>query len=112
MLNQNFPIVEKAVDYFPKFKRGDRLLETANCKCNLVLCSKNSRDDYDFNLESLPVGKGCHNVINAYYYVALKTLNKLSVALDKLRKITKFRNEPGYFLLYILFYNICTHKRS
>ena len=37
-------------------------------------------DEYDFEL-SQPIGDGCHNVINAYYYGALGTLNKLRTAL-------------------------------
>ncbi len=81
LVNQILPIAEDAIKYFSKYERKDGLLETVNCKWNLVDWPQNLRDEYDFELINSGVGEGCHNVINAYYYGALNTLNKLRVAL-------------------------------
>lgn len=80
LVNQLLPIAEEAVEQFSKFARPDGLLETVVNKWNLVDWPQNLRDDYDFELTQ-PVGKGCHNVINAFYYGALNTLNKLRTTL-------------------------------
>ena len=79
--NLLLPIAEEAVEYFSAYAREDGLLENADCKWNLVDWPQNLRDDYDFELTSPTVGEGCHNVINAHYYGALNTLNKLRIAL-------------------------------
>ena len=80
LVNQILPIAEEVVEYFSKYERKDGLLEKVDCKWNLVDWPQNLRDDYDFELTQ-PIGDGCHNVINAYYYGALNTLNKLRLAL-------------------------------
>lgn len=49
-------------------------------KWNLVDWPDNLRDDYDFDL-SIPVGDGCHNVINAFYYGALSYTAKIQQIL-------------------------------
>ena len=38
---------------------------------------ENLRDDYDFILSRPIVAKGCHNVINALYAGAIKTLTEI-----------------------------------
>ncbi|MCD7797654.1 MAG: hypothetical protein LUG95_08750 [Clostridiales bacterium] len=43
---------------------------------------ENCRDNYDFTLTRPVVGKGVHNVINAYYIGAIKTLNKIENILS------------------------------
>lgn len=96
LVNQILPIAEEIVEYFSKFERDDGLLETVNCKWNLVDWPQNLRDDYDFELTQPTVGKGCHNVINAYYYGALNTLNKLRVSLGYEEKYDTSRLLKSY----------------
>lgn len=74
------PVAEGVAESFEKYAREDGLLEAVTGKWNLVDWPENLRDNYDFALTQ-PVGEGCHNVINAYYYGALCTLNKLRVSL-------------------------------
>ena len=50
-------------------------------KWNLVDWPENLRDDYDFNLSRPVVAKGCHNVINALYAGAVKTLTEIETIL-------------------------------
>ena len=52
-------------------------------KWNLVDWPENLRDDYDFALTRPVVGAGCHNVINALYLGAKKTLNGLARVLGR-----------------------------
>lgn len=80
LVNMILPIAEEAIEQFAKHAREDGLLENVMGKWNLVDWPQNLRDKYDFAL-TRPVGDGCHNVINAYYYGALNTLNKLRTAL-------------------------------
>ena len=67
------PIAEGAVDYFKRYERNDGLIEKVTDKWNLVDWPDNLRDGYDFELTK-PIGDGCHNVINAYYYGAMTTV--------------------------------------
>ena len=62
--------------YFDKYKRVDGLLENVKEKWNLVDWPQNLRDNYDFDLSTV-VGDGCHNVINAFYCGAVKTVNEI-----------------------------------
>lgn len=76
-VRQMLPIADGVVAYFSKYRREDGLLSGVTEKWNLVDWPQNLRDDYDFPLTK-PVGEGCHNVINAYYYGAMKIMNELS----------------------------------
>ncbi len=71
---------EKAVEHFRKFERSDGLLDGVSDKWNLVDWPDNLRDNYDFELTK-PIGKGVHNVINAYYFGAKKNINELRTML-------------------------------
>lgn len=70
------PIAEGILKYFHKYKRKDGLLENVKEKWNLVDWPQNLRDNYDFDLSDV-VGDGCHNVINAFYCGAVKTVNEI-----------------------------------
>jgi len=84
---------EETVAYFKRFERNDGLLECVNTKINLVDWPENFRDGYDFDL-SHPVGAGCHNVINAYYYGAMKCLNEIRdvLGMEPKHDTERFRN--------------------
>lgn len=65
-LAENLSVCEGILSHFRRFERADGLLENVTDKWNLVDWPENLRDGYDFPLTQ-PVGKGCHNVINAFY---------------------------------------------
>lgn len=69
-LREMAPVAEGIVDYFARYRRTDGLLEQVTEQWNLVDWPANQRDGYDFEL-SKPIGPGCHNVVNAFYYGAL-----------------------------------------
>ena len=68
-------VCDKLLTSFEKFQRDDGLLEGVD-KWNLVDWPSNLRDDYDFELTN-PIGKGVHNVINAFYIGAVICTEKL-----------------------------------
>lgn len=76
-LKEMAPVAEGIINYFKKFQRADGLLENVKEKWNLVDWPENFRDGYDFDLAQPVVGDGCHNVINAFYCGAVKTLNEI-----------------------------------
>lgn len=80
LTNMLLSVAEDAVEHFRQFERPDGLIENVTDKWNLVDWPDNLRDNYDFELTK-PVGKGCHNVINAYYYGAMKSVNEIRTAL-------------------------------
>lgn len=100
-LKEMYPIVEGIIDYFKKYQRPDGLLENVTEKWNLVDWPENLRDNYDFDL-SIPVGKGCHNVINAFYIGAVKTLSEIRDILkinddkDKLSRLIESYQQAFY----------------
>lgn len=65
-LKENLAVCENIIKHFRKFEREDGLIEEVTDKWNLVDWPENLRDGYDFPLTQ-PIGKGCHNVINAFY---------------------------------------------
>ncbi len=75
-LEEMYPVAERLLSYFKRFDRKDGLLENVNEKSNIVDWPSNLRDEYDFILDN-PIGEGCHNVINAFYYGAMKTVNTI-----------------------------------
>jgi alpha-L-rhamnosidase len=79
-LQEMYPVAEGIIKYFKKYQRADGLLENVKEKWNLVDWPDNLRDDYDFKL-TLPVSEGCHNVINAFFCGAVKTVNKIKKIL-------------------------------
>jgi len=75
-LQEMYPIAEGIVEYFKKYQRSDGLLENVKEKWNLVDWPDNLRDNYDFKL-TIPVSDGCHNVVNAFFCGAVKTVNEI-----------------------------------
>lgn len=71
------------IRHFAQYERADGLLMQVADKWNLVDWPENLRDDYDFALTRPVVGAGCHNVINALYLGAKKTLNGLARVLGR-----------------------------
>jgi alpha-L-rhamnosidase len=80
-LRKMYPVAENVLAYFGKYRREDGLLENVKEKWNLVDWPQNLRDDYDFDLSEV-VGDGCHNVINAFYCGAIKTVNEIRRHLE------------------------------
>jgi hypothetical protein len=78
-LRDMLPYAERMLAYFARFRRDDGILVDVKDKPNLVDWPVNMRDDYDFRL-SKPIGDGCHNVVNAFYYGAM-------VAVRDIRRI-------------------------
>lgn len=76
-LEEMYPVAEGILQYFKQFQRADGLLENVKEKWNLVDWPENLRDGYDFDLAQPVVGDGCHNVINAFYCGAVKTVNEI-----------------------------------
>lgn len=75
-----YPVAEGIMAYFRRYQRADGLLENVKDKWNLVDWPANLRDGYDFDLSPVP-GDGCHNVINAFYCGAVKTMNAIRAEL-------------------------------
>ncbi|MBR2460599.1 MAG: family 78 glycoside hydrolase catalytic domain, partial [Clostridia bacterium] len=75
-LRENLRICRGMLDYFRKYERDDGLLDGVTGKWNLVDWPKNLRDNYDFPLTE-PIGKGVHNVINAFYVGANMQIEKI-----------------------------------
>lgn len=84
-LKNLYPAAEGVERYFEPFKNDLGMLEQVNTKWNLVDWPENLRDNYDFALPQAPIGKGCHNVINALY-IGMKQ------CMEELRKLLRL---PG-----------------
>lgn len=89
-IKEIMPKLLNMIDYFKKFERPDGLLEYVNEKWNLVSWPENMRDNYDFPL-TRPIGPGCHNVINALYYICLMYTEKLCELIGEPRDLGKAR---------------------
>ena len=85
---------ENVMNYFEKYIREDGLLESVTGKWNLVDWPENLRDNYDFELAQPVVANGCHNVINAHYYGAMKCMNEILQISGKNTEydLAKFKN--------------------
>lgn len=70
------PVAEKMFDHFSQYARDDGLIERVVDKWNLVDWPDNLRDGYDFPL-TIPVGKGVHNVLNAFYVGCAKNIEQI-----------------------------------
>lgn len=79
-LNHVYPYVKGAFEYFCKYENESGLLEGVTEKWNLVDWPENLRDGYDFPLTN-PIGKGVHNVINAFWIGFLKFFDEISEIL-------------------------------
>lgn len=100
-LSKMLPSAERVLQYFSKYKRSDGLLESVTEKWNLVDWPESSRDHYEFEL-TRPVREGTHNVINAYYYGGMKTINEIRaiLKLEPLYDLGQFKKA-----FYAAFYN-------
>lgn len=90
ILRKYYPVAKGIIDHFRKYERTDGLLEQVSDKWNLVDWPENLRDGYDFELSRPKVAPGCHNVINALYVGAVKTLESIEAILMETGK-----NEGG-----------------
>lgn len=79
MLSDLLPYAEAARDRFRTFDRGDGLLEQVDT-WNLIDWPENLRDDYDFPAKK-PIGPGCHNVINAFWYGMNRDIDNIRAIL-------------------------------
>lgn len=70
------PYVTGMLKYFLRYANTELLLDGVDEKWNLVDWPANLRDGYDFPL-TRPIGKGIHNVINAFWYGFLKSTDEL-----------------------------------
>ncbi|MGI6654073.1 MAG: family 78 glycoside hydrolase catalytic domain [Christensenellales bacterium] len=80
ILCEMLPVIMGIAEYFQAHERSDGLIENVTEKWNLVDWPANMRDDYDFEL-SIPIGKGCHNVINGYYIGMWRDIDRILEAL-------------------------------
>ncbi|MDQ1913749.1 family 78 glycoside hydrolase catalytic domain [Paenibacillus sp. GD4] len=80
-LKEMHPVAEGILTYFRKYAREDGLLENVKEKWNLVDWPDNLQDGYDFPL-TRPVSDGCHNVINAFYYGCIRTVQEIRDILN------------------------------
>ncbi|MCC8129166.1 MAG: family 78 glycoside hydrolase catalytic domain, partial [Clostridiales bacterium] len=81
-LGECLPAISALLDTFAaKWQRPDGLLDTVDELWNLVDWPDNLRDGYDFPLTRPIVGSGVHNVINALWYGALTTEERMRSVL-------------------------------
>jgi hypothetical protein len=79
-LREMYPIAGNMLRHFETFLREDGLLAQVSDKWNLVDWPEPLRDGYDFDLGP-PAGKGCHNVLNAFYYGAMSAVSEIEQIL-------------------------------
>lgn len=95
-LRTYYPTVKKIIRHFSKYERADGLLCQVADKWNLVDWPENLRDDYDFPLTRPVVAPGCHNVINALYIGAIKSLMEIEEILEIDRTVDFERRKASY----------------
>ncbi len=81
-LRKYYPIAKNVLLYFKKYENDDGLISAVNEKWNLVDWPENLRDGYDFPLTNPINSDQPHNVINAFYLGAVKTLNEIENILN------------------------------
>ncbi len=80
-LKKYYDTAKNVILYFKQFENDPGLLCAVSEKSNLVDWPINLRDDYDFPLTNPVTSPEPHNVINAYYIGAIKTLNEIESIL-------------------------------
>lgn len=80
-LRQYYPAAKAVIEHFRQYEGADGMLYQVADKWNLVDWPENLRDSYDFTLSRPVVASGSHNVINALYVGALKTLSEIEELL-------------------------------
>lgn len=89
------PYLTDMLKHFKKYMNDDYLLDGVSDKWNLVDWPDNLRDGYDFPLTK-PIGKGLHNVINAFWCGFLQSMDEVYSILEMpLTELTK-RAEESY----------------
>lgn len=81
-LRDCYPAAAAMTREFEVYARPDGLLANVSGQWNLVDWPENYRDGYDFPLTRPVVGEGCHNVVNALWYGALKMQEEMEEILD------------------------------
>ncbi len=71
------PYMTGLYKHFLKFVNNSGLLDEVNDKWNLVDWPDNLRDGYDFPLTRPRIGKGAHNVLNAFWCGFLDSMDEL-----------------------------------
>lgn len=84
---------EKIICYYERYKRSDGLLADVK-EWNLIDWPENLRDGYDFDPQK---EKGVHNVMNAYYLGALKTMNELYEIIKSEKRYNFETAKKAYF---------------
>lgn len=100
-LEKYYQTVLNIILHFKQFERNDGLLDCVSDKWNLVDWPENLRDGYDFELSRPIVSKGVHNVINAYYISAVKTLNEIEDILGKEKSFDFERLKSSYINAFL-----------
>ena len=80
-LREMYPVAKGILEHFSKYQGEDGLLYQVADKWNLVDWPENLRDNYDFTLSRPVVAPGCHNVVNALFVGAAKTLGEIEAIL-------------------------------
>lgn len=83
-LMETEPYATGVYEYFLDYADENGLISGVTEKWNLVDWPENLRDGYDFPLTK-PIGKGLHNVINAFWYGSLTALDEIYAILGKKR---------------------------
>ncbi len=84
-LSELEPYMTGIYKHFSKFLNCDGLLDEVNDKWNLVDWPDNLRDGYDFPMTRPRIGKGAHNVLNAFWCGFLDSMDELyeNLGMDK-----------------------------
>lgn len=80
LLKALLPLCDKINQHFAKYKDADGLLSQVSGEWNLVDWPEGARDNYDFSLTD-PIGKGRHNVVNAFYLGSVLYTQKIKTHL-------------------------------
>ena len=94
------PYLTGMYEYFLAFTGEDGLIRDLTAKNNIVDWPPNMRDNYEYP-DNNNIGKGLHNVINAFWYSAVVSLDEIYTALDlKKDSITKIIKASYYDSFY------------
>lgn len=100
-LEKHYQTIKNIILHFKQYERNDGLLDCVSDKWNLVDWPENLRDSYDFELSRPIVSKGVHNVINAYYIGAVKTLGEIEAIIGKEKSFDAERLKSAYIRTFL-----------
>lgn len=99
-LKDMYPVATGVLEYFKQYEREDGLLVKVDEKWNLVDWPEGLRDGYDFELVKGLTSTVPHNVVNALYIGAMKTLSEIE-SLIGLEKTHDWENlKDTYFSVF------------